>query len=82
MDALQHIISFIALDSVNRAHFFKKQLDTKIANLTCFPYKYRQSIHHTNKDVRDLIYKGYTIVYRVSVQKETIEIIDIFKWTK
>jgi len=82
LDELKHIISFIALDSINRAHFFKKQLDSKIEDLIYFPYKYRQSIHHTNKDVRDLIYKGYTIVYRINIQKETIEIIDIFKWTK
>ena len=82
LEELKNIISFIALDSVNRAKLFKKQLDSKIEDLSYFPYKYRQSLHHTSKEVRDLIFKGYTIVYRADRTKETIEVIEIFKWTK
>jgi plasmid stabilization system protein ParE len=82
LEELKSIISFIALDSVSRAKIFKKQLDEKIEDLIHFPYKYRTSLHHVNKDVRDLIYKGYTIVYRVNMEKDEIEVIEIFKWTK
>lgn len=82
LDELKNIISFIALDSVNRAKIFKEQLDSKIEDVIHFPYKYKQSIHHTNKEVRDLIFKGYTIVYRIDNERKTIEIIEIFKWTK
>ena len=82
IEELKSIISFISLDSKSRAKIFKEQLDSKIDDLVHFPYKYRQSIHHTNNDIRDLIYKGYTIVYRVNLEKDKIEIIEIFKWTK
>ena len=82
LDGMKAILSFIARDSVNRAMFFKHQLDGKIDNLVYFPYKYRQSVHHSSKNVRDLIYKGYTIVYRVNIQEDKIEILEIFKWTK
>ncbi len=80
LDELKGIISFISIDSSNRAIAFKNQLDSKIENLVHFPYKYRQSIHHQDKEVRDLIFKGYTIIYRIDVSKDQIAIVDIFKW--
>ena len=82
LNELKKILSFIALDSVNRAKAFKKQLDIRVDNLIHFPYKYRQSIYHENENVRDLIYKGYTIVYRINQKSESIEVIDIFKWVE
>ena len=54
LDGMKSIISFIARDSVGRAKGFKQQLDSRIDDLVHFLYKYRQSIHHTNKEVRDL----------------------------
>ncbi len=80
LDELKGIISFISIDSSNRAIVFKNQLDSKIENLVHFPYKFRQSIHHQDKEVRDLIFKGYTIIYRIDVSKDQIAIVDIFKW--
>jgi len=80
LNELKKILSFIALDSTNRARAFKKQLDLRVDNLSYFPYKYRQSLHHQNENVRDLIYKGYTIIYRINQKNESIEVIDIFKW--
>ena len=82
LDGMKNIISFIARDSASRAKSFKQQLDRRIDDLVHFPYKYRQSVHHTSKEVRDLIYKGYTIVYRINISKDKIEVLEIFKWTK
>jgi plasmid stabilization system protein ParE len=82
LEGLKSIISYIALDSVTRAKQFKQQLDLKVEDLIHFPYKYRQSLHHNNNEVRDLIFKGYTIVYRINNDEKKIEILEIFKWTK
>jgi len=82
LDELKHILSFIAKDSVERAKYFRQQLDSRIDDLVNFPYKYRHSLHHDSIEVRDLIFKGYTIVYRINAAEEKIEIIEIFKWTK
>lgn len=82
LDELKNIILYIALDSVPRAKTFKKQLDSKIDDLVPFPYKYRQSLHHEHVDVRDLIFKGYTIVYKINNKDKKIEVVEIFKWTK
>jgi plasmid stabilization system protein ParE len=82
LDRLKDIITFISRDSTTRARQFKQQLDSRVEELIYFPYKYRQSLHHNSVDTRDLIYKGYTIVYRINIAKDKIEIIEIFKWTK
>lgn len=78
--ALKIILKFISKDSKNRAFSFKTQLDKQINNLDNFPYKFRQSKLYNNKNVRDMTFKGYTIVYLVEEDKNRISVVDIFKW--
>lgn len=77
---LDTIIDFIAQDSVNKAINFLNELDHKIHSLTTMPYKFRSSYYYNNENVRDLIFKGYTIPYLVNSRNNTIVILDIFKW--
>jgi len=35
---------------------------------------------HNDKDVRDLICKGYTIIYKINISKNEIAVVEIFKW--
>ena len=78
--ALKSILSFIAKDSISRALNFKNQLDNKINDLVNFPYKFRQSLYYDDKDIRDLIFKGYTVPYLIDNKNQKIIILDIFKW--
>ena len=78
--ALKSILSFIAKDSVSRALNFKNQLDNKINDLVNFPYEFRQSLYYDDKDIRDLIFKGYTVPYLIDNKDQKIIILDIFKW--
>ena len=71
---------YIAKDSKNNANKFKKELKLDIENIPHFPYKYRESIWFNDKNIRDLIFKGYTVPYLIQADK--IVILDIFKWTK
>ena len=71
---------FIALDSQNRANDFKIQLKSQIENIPYFPYKFRKSRWFDNENIRDLIFKGYTIPYLIL--DDRIVILDIFKWNK
>jgi len=77
---LEIIINFIAKDSVNRAFDFLNKLDYKINNIVHMPYKYRQSLYYDDTNIRDLIFKGYTISYLIDTDKQHIIILDIFKW--
>ena len=74
------IWDFITLDSQNRANDFKIQLKKQIENIPHLPYKFRKSRWFDNENIRDFIFKGYTIPYLILDDK--IVILDIFKWNK
>lgn len=72
------ILDYIASDKVSAAIGFRKELQDTIALLSDNPYMFKQS-HYFDEDVyRDLIYKGYTIIYKIN--KNEIVILEIFKW--
>ncbi len=71
---------FISLDSKNRALEFRKKLDKQIFNIINMPYKYRKSIYFDDDNIRDLIYKGYTVVYKVDEEKSIITVLGIKKY--
>ena len=79
---LQTILAYIAQDKFRASVYFKTSLDESVDNLCYFPYKYRQSDYHHSKQMRDMTFKGYTIVYRVDELKEVIEILEIFNQNK
>jgi len=76
--ALANILRRIANDKPSAAKKFEQELNQRIKNLINFPYQYRPSYYFEDEAYRDLIYKGYTIIYKV--KNETIMILEIFKW--
>lgn len=43
------------------------------------PYSHRQNFDANNKNVRDLIFKGYVIPYHINNETSTITILFIYK---
>ena len=72
LTALKIILKYISLDSKNRAKTFKSQLDNKINKLDNFPYKFKQSKLHDNVAVREMVFKGYSILFTL-LKKKKIE---------
>lgn len=70
-------LRFIANDSPQNALKFKNELLKQIRSLAFHPLKCRKSIYFEDESIRDLVYKGYTIVYRIAEDK-----IEIFGLTK
>ena len=66
--------------SVNRANKFKIELKAKIEDLENMPYKFRKSYYFNDEKIRDLIFKGYVIPYKIDTINETITIIGIKKY--
>jgi len=77
--SLQEIMRFISLDSKNRALEFRNKLDKQIFNIINMPYKCRKSIYFDDDNIRDLIYKGYTVVYKVDEEKSILYLKNIIK---
>jgi plasmid stabilization system protein ParE len=72
------IVLHIAKDKKSAAKDFKNTLNYSIDNLQNFPYKYRKSYYYKDETIRDMTFKGYTIIYRIDEAKELIEILEIF----
>jgi plasmid stabilization system protein ParE len=79
---LFHIINYIAQDKPNASMKFLNELEKLIFLIPDNPLKYKPSIYFHNENVRDMTYKGYTIIYKVSFQKNTIEVLRIFNQNK
>jgi len=82
IDTFTNIWDFIALDSESRANQFKKELKSKIEDLVHMPYKFKQSIYFDSEEIRDLVFKGYTIPYKIDEVKNQIVVIGINKYKR
>ena len=80
--SLERIMEFIAKDNFSRALNFQSQLDNKISNLSFMPYKFKKSIYFNDKNIRDLIYKGYVIPYKINKNQNTLTIIGMNKYKR
>ena len=72
------IYEFISKDKLSAAQNFKKELLKTIKALSDFPLKYRKSYYFDDENIRDLTFKGYTIVYEVDFDKKEIFVFHIF----
>jgi len=75
---LRAIALYIRKDKPNASIKFIKNLKTAIKNLIYSPYQYRPSIYFEDQEIRDMIYYGYTIIYEVRNDEDTLEILTIF----
>ena len=82
VDKLNRQVSYISEDKPGAARKFKNDLIEKIRKLVDHPYKNRRSIYFENDQIRDLTFKGYTIVYKVDNQKKMISVFALIKHEK
>jgi len=81
-DEIIQIINYIALDKPNASIKFALELEELILNIPYFPFKYKPSFYFNDKNIRDMTYKGYTVIYEVNLDTNTIEILKIFNQNK
>ncbi len=62
---VDNIINFIVLDSVERALGFYNDLMAEIQKVGYMPYSFRKNLILHDESVRDLIFKGYVIPFRI-----------------
>jgi len=70
-------LSYIAYDSPVNARRFRDGLKKAIQAIKKYPYSNRRSIFFDNDDIRDLIYKGCIVVYRINDKN-----IEVFGFSK
>jgi len=79
---LKDILQTIANDKPSASMKFKKALKENINLVLDNPYMCPPSYYFDDNNVRDMTYQKYTIVYQVSLEKNTIEIMKIFNRNK
>jgi len=62
---LRFVVERIAEDKKSAAHAFRREILRECYGLSDFPYRCRRSIHYNDDNIRDLIFKGYTIIYKI-----------------
>jgi len=77
INRLEGQLTYISLDSPKRARKFKADLFMRIKEIQTNPYLCRKSIYFSDENIRDLVFKGYTIVFRV-----TDKAIEVFGFVK
>ena len=76
--ALKDIVTYIAEDKVSASELFKKELKKKFELVIENPKMYRASVYHKSESYRDLVFMGYTAIYKI--EDDRIKVMDIFKW--
>jgi len=77
-EELEVIIDFIAQDSVNRALNFYDEIIAKINSIPLNPYIHRKRESLNDENIRELIYKGYTVPFFIDKEANRIIILGIF----
>lgn len=72
MTALIEQIRTIAEDKPSAAREFRHDLIVKCKSLVDMPYRYRKSIYYNDEHLRDLIFRGYVIVYMIQAESIVI----------
>lgn len=65
---------YIARDKPYAAQKFEIEVLELVNGLGLIPYQNRKSIHYKDENIRDLIFKGYKIIYRVKPNENIIEV--------
>ena len=73
-DDLHDIVVFIARDNPNRAMSFGYELISETDRLQEFPELGRTVPEYRNRDIREIVFSPYRIVYRVDHERKLCEI--------
>ena len=79
-DKLNDQVDFIAQDKPGAARKFRSDLLVRIKEIPKMPYANRKSIFFDRDDIRDLIFKGYVVVYKVDDKEGIITVFGFSKY--
>ena len=77
---LKRQIQYISLDKPLAARKLNKSIFAKIKGLVTNPKINRKSIFFDDENIRDLVVKGYLIVYEILPSENKIIIFGFYKW--
>lgn len=79
-DRLARQVSYISYDSPARARKFKNDLIKQIKKISKNPYSFRKSVYFEDEKIRELIFKGYCVVFRINESENSLEVFGFTKY--
>jgi plasmid stabilization system protein ParE len=73
-------IRYISRDKPKAARKFKIDLIKNIRKDLKQPFNFKKSIYFKDENIRDYVFKGYTIVYFVDIRQEIISVFGFIKY--
>lgn len=77
LSQLDAILDFYSKDSIETARAFYSELVERLKSISYMPYRFRKNKTINREDTRDLIFKGYVVVFRI--EQDYIKILAIYK---
>ena len=77
LSQLDAILDFYYKDSIETARAFYSELVERLKSISYMPYRFRKNKTINREDTRDLIFKGYVVVFRI--EQDYIKILAIYK---
>ena len=77
-DRFNRQLEYIAKDNKTAAIKFRNELKNTIETIRDMPMRCRKSIFFEDESIRDLVFKGYVVTYRIN--KDTIEVFGFTKY--
>ena len=77
---LKDQVRYIYKDKPRAALKFRKDLISNIKKDLKHPFHFKESIYSDgDKNIRDYVFKGYTVVFKVDIELETVSVVAILK---
>jgi len=76
---LKDIVDFISKDKPLAARKFKNEVIKNIQKDLKQPFLFKKSIYFEDENIRDYVFKGYTIVFKIDMKLETVLVVAILK---
>lgn len=79
-ELLNEQVAYIAKDKPQAARKFKTDLIKSIKKDLKHPFNFKKSIYFNDKNIRDYVFKGYTIVYSVDSETSNVYVFEFIKY--
>jgi plasmid stabilization system protein ParE len=73
-------VHYIYRDKPKAAFKFRKDLIAKLKKDLKHPYHFKKSRYYDNENIRDYVFKGYTTVYKIDLEQNTVTVFGFIKY--
>ena len=80
LQKLNRQVAYIAADKPQAARKFKQDILKRVKKLGAHPYQCKKSIYYDDKAIRDMVFKGYVVVYKVDEKKKLLTAFGLIKF--